>query len=92
MCSSERSQESIPNAIQVFETYHNRYDNWFTRHQWVYRSEVEAVSRLVPQGGLGLEVGVGTGRFATPFAVDAMLDVNRVAHHIVDIIWLDGNT
>jgi len=39
-----------------------------------------------------LEVGVGTGRFATPFAVDAMLDVNRVAHHIVDIIWLDGNT
>jgi ubiquinone/menaquinone biosynthesis C-methylase UbiE len=72
--SSVRSTERIPSTIQIFEKFHNRYDKWFTRHQWVYRSEIEAVSRLIPQGGLGLEVGVGTGRFATPFAVAVGLD------------------
>ena len=77
MCSSERSTERIPDTIQVFEKFHSRYDKWFTRHQWVYRSEIEAVSRLIPQGGLGLEVGVGTGRFATPFAVAVGLDPSR---------------
>ena len=77
MCSSERSSERTPDTIQVFENFHKRYDKWFTRHQRVYRSEIEAVSRLIPKGGLGLEVGVGTGRFATPFAVAVGLDPSR---------------
>lgn len=77
MCSSERSTERTPDTIQVFENFHNRYDKWFARHQWVYRSEIEAVSKLIPQGGLGLEVGVGTGRFSTPFAVAVGLDPSR---------------
>jgi ubiquinone/menaquinone biosynthesis C-methylase UbiE len=75
--SSERSTEKHPETIRVFETFHERYEEWFTRHQWVYRSEIEAVSKLIPQEGLGLEVGVGTGRFATPFAVAVGLDPSR---------------
>jgi hypothetical protein len=62
VCSSERSTERTPDTIQVFENFHNRYDKWFTRHQWVYRSEIEAVSKLTPQEGLGLDVGVGIAR------------------------------
>ena len=77
MSSSVRSTEKDRDTIQVFETFHERYEEWFTRHQWVYRSEIEAVSKLIPQGGLGLEVGVGTGRFATPFAVAVGLDPSR---------------
>ena len=77
MSSSERSTEKAPDTIRVFETFHERYEEWFPRHQWVYRSEIEAVSKLIPQGGLGLEVGVGTGRFATPFAVAVGLDPSR---------------
>ena len=72
--SSERSSRRIPDTIQVFETFHKRYDGWFARHKWVYRSEIEALSRLIPKGGLGFEVGVGTGRFATPFRVAVGLD------------------
>jgi hypothetical protein len=34
-------------AIQVFETFYERCDKWFTRHEWVYRSEIEAISRIV---------------------------------------------
>jgi len=77
LCSSERSTRRISDAIQVFENFHKRYDKWFTRHQWAYRSEIAAVSRLIQRGGFGLEVGVGTGRFATPFAVAVGLDPSR---------------
>jgi ubiquinone/menaquinone biosynthesis C-methylase UbiE len=75
--SSVRSSRSVPDTIQVFETFHKRYDEWFTRHKWVYRSEIEVLGRLVPRGGLGFEVGVGTGRFATPFKVALGLDPSR---------------
>jgi ubiquinone/menaquinone biosynthesis C-methylase UbiE len=72
--SSERSTERIPDTIQVFEKFHDQYEKWFTRYEWTYRSKIEAVSRLIPRGGFGLEVGVGTGRFATPFGVAIGLD------------------
>jgi SAM-dependent methyltransferase len=71
---SERSGRRIRDTIQVFETFHKRYDEWFTRYKWVYSSEVEALSRLIPQVGLGFEVGVGTGRFAAPFRLEVGLD------------------
>jgi ubiquinone/menaquinone biosynthesis C-methylase UbiE len=75
--SSVRSTERISSTIQIFEKFHNWYDKWFTRDQWVYRSEIEAVSRLVLQGGLGLEIRVSTGRLATPFAMAVGLDSSR---------------
>jgi SAM-dependent methyltransferase len=46
-----------------------RYEAWFDRYRAVYASEVEAVRALLPKGGKGLEVGVGTGRFALPLGV-----------------------
>jgi ubiquinone/menaquinone biosynthesis C-methylase UbiE len=75
--SCKRSTQRTPYTIGVFEKFHKRYDEWFERHEWIYRSEIEAVSRLIPHGGFGLEVGVGTGRFATPFGVAVGLDPSR---------------
>jgi len=53
----------------VFEKYAEEYDEWFDIHPWVYQSEVRAVKRLLPQSGKGVEIGVGTGRFSTPFDI-----------------------
>jgi SAM-dependent methyltransferase len=50
--------------ISPFERYTGQYENWFTEHRWVYEAELRAVKALLPEGGIGLEVGVGTGRFA----------------------------
>ena len=50
--------------IRVFEKYALEYDRWFETHTYAYESEVLAVRNLLPRGGKGLEVGVGTGRFA----------------------------
>jgi SAM-dependent methyltransferase len=47
--------------------YNNRaedYDAWFSRNRFAYLSELRAVGMLMPRGGAGVEIGVGTGRFA----------------------------
>ena len=52
-----------------FEEYADRYDAWFEKNQRVYDAELSAVKRMIPVGGRGLEVGLGTGRFAEPLGI-----------------------
>lgn len=59
---------------EPFETYHQRYDDWFLRHPLAYQSELLAVRALLPWSGLGLSIGVGTGRFAAPMGVQVGID------------------
>lgn len=57
-----------------FEIYHRRYDDWFERHAAAYFSELLAVRAQLPWQGLGLSIGVGTGRFAAPLGVQLGID------------------
>lgn len=50
------------------------YDAWFERFPLVYEAELRAVRSLLPVVGRGLEVGVGSGRFAGPLTVGIGLD------------------
>ena len=59
--------------IRHFETTWKDYDAWYDRHPALYRTELAALQRVVPSG-LGLEIGVGTGRFAAPLGVQFGLD------------------
>jgi len=56
-------------GIRVFETSAQEYDAWFDRHPVVYESEILALKSLISPGDIGLEIGVGTGRFAVPLGV-----------------------
>jgi len=60
--------------MDIFDTYVEEYDNWYERNRFVYLSELEALKRVVPKGGKGIEIGVGTGRFAQPLGVSIGLD------------------
>jgi SAM-dependent methyltransferase len=60
-----------------FDTHHQRYDAWFERHAAAYQSELLAVRALLPWEGLGLSIGVGTGRFAAPLGVQMGIDPAR---------------
>jgi ubiquinone/menaquinone biosynthesis C-methylase UbiE len=56
--------------IEAFERYSAEYDKWFDNHADLYTAELEAIRRLVPPAGAeGMEVGVGTGRFAVPLGI-----------------------
>jgi SAM-dependent methyltransferase len=59
---------------EPFETHTERYEGWFDEHPDVYRSELEALGRLVPTDGYGLEIGVGSARFAAPLGIDVGVD------------------
>lgn len=76
---------------QAFEDHTERYERWFDRHPTAYVSELLALRALLPWEGEGLEIGVGSGRFARPLGVRwgvdpsaAMLRV--VAGHGVDAV------
>jgi SAM-dependent methyltransferase len=61
----------------IFEEYAQEYDDWFVRHEVVYGAELAAVQSLIPETGQGLEIGVGTGRFAEPLGVKVGVEPAR---------------
>ena len=69
--------------VESFEKNVDRYEAWFDRNRAAYESELEALRALLPKSGEGLEVGVGTGRFAAPLGVrvgvDPSVAMSRVA-------------
>jgi SAM-dependent methyltransferase len=60
--------------ISPFQRYTGKYENWFSENRWVHEAELRAVKALLPENGRGLEVGVGTGRFAEPLGIKTGLE------------------
>ncbi|MDP8236888.1 MAG: class I SAM-dependent methyltransferase [Candidatus Erginobacter occultus] len=68
----------------LFASDPGRYDRWYDRHPELYRAELAALKRAGGDFPGGLEVGVGTGRFAAALGIRwgidpaaAMLDLAR---------------
>lgn len=56
--------------IEPFEKYSDKYDKWFEDNQDAYHAELETVRQLIPYPpAKGLEVGVGSGKFAVPLGI-----------------------
>jgi SAM-dependent methyltransferase len=60
--------------VSPFEEHAERYESWFHKHEAAYLSELLALRPFVPWEGRGLEIGVGSGRFAGPLGVQVGLD------------------
>jgi ubiquinone/menaquinone biosynthesis C-methylase UbiE len=60
--------------MNIFDTYTKEYDLWYEENRFVYLSELEVLKKVVPRKGKGLEIGVGTGRFAQPLGVSYGID------------------
>jgi ubiquinone/menaquinone biosynthesis C-methylase UbiE len=58
------------NIRQIFEESAQEYDAWFDQHRYIYESEILALKRFSRPQGTGLEIGVGTARFAVPLGID----------------------
>ncbi|WP_201353167.1 class I SAM-dependent methyltransferase [Hydrogenimonas urashimensis] len=59
----------MESKIGIFEKYAEDYEKWFERHGRLYRAELEAVRSLMPPFQKGVEIGVGSGRFAAPLGI-----------------------
>lgn len=59
---------------EPFEAHTDRYEEWFEANEATYRSEIRALDRFVDSDAFGLEIGVGSGRFAAPLDIDVGID------------------
>lgn len=66
MAGQERSRET---RILPFDRHWRQYEDWFRVHANAYEAEVRALRELIPALERGLEVGVGSGRFASPLGI-----------------------
>lgn len=62
--NAKMTRESTP-----FDEYAAEYDAWFDEHHDLYQAELAVVRSLLPTCGKGIEIGVGTGRFAAPLGI-----------------------
>lgn len=61
----------------VFDQYARKYDVWYDKNKFAYLSELEALRKVLPKKGKGLEIGVGTARFAAPLGIRHGIDPSR---------------
>ena len=52
-----------------FNCRYEEYDAWFDQNSNIYQSELLAVKALLPEGGRRIEIGVGSGRFASQLGI-----------------------
>ncbi len=64
-------------GIESFDKNVGQYEQWFVEHPFAYVSEIHAVRSLLPTTGEGIEIGVGTGRFATPLGIRKGLEPSK---------------
>ncbi len=68
-------------GINSFSENVERYEAWFIDNPFAYVSELHAIRELLPKGN-GVEIGVGTGRFAAPLGIKKGIEPSRpMAEH-----------
>jgi len=63
--------------INIFDKFYKKYDAWYERNKFAYLSELEAIKKVLPKKGKGLEIGVGTARFAKPLGIKYGIDPSK---------------
>ena len=65
--------------IEPFEQYAQAYDQWFERNPDAYKAELELIRGLLPgqPEAEGLEVGVGSGKFAGPLGIGTGVEPSK---------------
>jgi len=69
--------KELGKTITAFDEGSEEYDSWYrsSKGSTIFRSELLALKSLLPKGrGMGIEIGVGTGVFASGLGVSFGLD------------------
>jgi ubiquinone/menaquinone biosynthesis C-methylase UbiE len=74
---------------QIFEDHAGDYDRWFDEHGDVYAAQVRMLRTAMPDHGRGLEVGVGSGRFAVVFGIRFGVDPSSKLVHMAKHLGIE---
>lgn len=77
----------------AFDNFAVEYDQWFDNHPVEYVLELEAIKRLLPTEGTGIEIGAGTGRFTKALEISQGIEPSQSMRKIAasrDVNIIDG--
>ena len=74
--------------IEPFEKYTEKYEKWFDENEYVYKSEVKAIREILPVFKNGVEIGVGSGKFAKPLGIKYGLEPSCKMRNIAKSIGI----
>jgi ubiquinone/menaquinone biosynthesis C-methylase UbiE len=60
--------------VDTFNRYAADYDRWFDANPEIFASQSALLHTIIPEEGTGLEVGVGSGRFASSLGIRHGID------------------
>ncbi len=60
-----------------FDNYPDEYDNWFVTNEYAFQSELNAIKKVLPVRGKGIEIGIGSGIFAEPLGITEGIEPSR---------------
>ncbi|MEM4950618.1 MAG: class I SAM-dependent methyltransferase [Thermoplasmatales archaeon] len=63
-------------VTDYFNSNYIEYDQWFETHRKEYDEQLSFLKDILPKGK-GIEIGVGTGRFAGPLKIQYGLDSSK---------------
>jgi ubiquinone/menaquinone biosynthesis C-methylase UbiE len=66
-----RKHKSMKN---IFKKYYKKYDAWYDENKNAFLSELQSIKKVLPKKGKGLEIGIGTGRFASSLGIEYGID------------------
>ncbi len=62
---------------EPFDTNITQYEAWFETNKYAYESELLALKKALPVNGVGVEIGVGSGRFASPLGINFGIEPSK---------------
>ncbi|MFP4019553.1 MAG: class I SAM-dependent methyltransferase [Bacteroidales bacterium] len=54
---------------KAFDEHSEDYEQWFDLNKYAYESELRAIRHFIPGRGKGVEIGIGSGLFASPLGI-----------------------
>ena len=57
-----------------FDIFTDEYENWFKENELIFQSELLALKQVIPVGKKGIEIGIGSGRFAEKLNIKFGID------------------
>lgn len=73
----KKKGDGIMTKIDPFEKYSKEYDEWFIRNKDIYQAELNAIKSFIPKNKEGIEIGVGSGKFAFPLGIKVGVDPSK---------------
>lgn len=74
----------MTDTATAFDQNTLEYDQWFEKHLPVYQSEILAILQAIPENKTGIEIGVGTGRFAEPLKIKVGVEPSEKMSRIAE--------